>query len=258
MKYVKCKEAIWCKGNAVDTRVLVKTENGDEYFVKPWHSFSKNDKNTTPAYNFCNSLRPIIVEKIASYFSFQEFCPGAVVKDIKDVKGCNILKNLDKHTFFGLKKLEGNEFKYQEDKEMIQNFYNFEDIIRILFLDIVLSFNDRKKHNTNLFITKKNNLVMIDMDNYFTDKGNKDLQTFWKDDILEKSFLVEFLTGHRAKFRTILAELEKKFLQIPPESLLKDIPKSWIKKGGGEDVLQMILTAQKHVPIASNLIFEKF
>lgn len=257
MKHVKCKEATLCLGRSVNTRILVTTEAAEKYFVKPWHNLPVNTKNPSSSYNFHNSLRPAVVEKIAASLDFQGICPSAVITDIREVKNCSILKNTDSHAFYGLKKLEGNEFKYPEEKEKIQNVKNFEDIIQIVFMDVILSFNDRKEHNTNLFITDNNRLVMIDMDNYFTSKNeNKDLSLFWKEDILENNFLTEFLLGNGNIFGKILDEIKTKFLQIPVDSLLNDIPEIWMKNGSGEDVLKIIKTAQKQVSLACHLISE--
>jgi hypothetical protein len=54
-------KSIWAKpdeGGRANKRLLVKGEDGNFYYVKPWHA----DREL----NFCNQLRPIIVTEVAS------------------------------------------------------------------------------------------------------------------------------------------------------------------------------------------------
>jgi hypothetical protein len=138
----------------------------------------------------------------------------------------------------GIQKVNGKDF---EAGSYLPDLCNAADVPCIVFLDLLLLNSDRKRHNTNLIVSG-NRLLMIDLDNFFTNPNESPPQEKWK----------EYLDGHPLPYWLrqmgsgvvdTLNDVQGRFAQISDswlEELRAATPERWYKEGGGEEAFNMI------------------
>jgi hypothetical protein len=216
----------WVKldeGGRANKRLLVKGEDGNFYYAKPWHADRK--------LNFCNQLRPIIVTEVARESGVSELLDAVVLQEVQDV-GVEVL---------GLQKVDGKDF---EADSYLPHLRNAADVPRIVFLDLLLLNSDRKHHKTNLFLSD-DCLFMIDFDYFFTSPDKVPPQEKRKE-YLDAHPLLHWLRQMGNEAVDILSGVQDRFAQISDswlEELRAAIPERWYKEGGGEEAFDMIKQA---------------
>lgn len=228
-------KSIWAEpdeGGKANKRLLVKGEDGNFYYAKPWQ--------TNWELNFHNQLRPIIVTEAAREIGFSELLEAVVLQGIEGVDA----------EVLGIQKVEKEDF---EANSYLPHLCNAADVPRIIFLDLLLLNSDRKSGNNTNLIVSDNCLFMIDLDNFFTNP-NKATPQEKRKEYLDIHPLQYWLRQMGSEAVDILNSAQDQFAQIPDswlEELCAAIPECWYKEGGGEEAFDKIKQARAQASITT-------